>query len=190
METTNHPVDACLGNYLDVTSPSDCNMNNATAENPNGFMDSLVFSDEEASDNSCDNVSNNHSNGATIAVSDSTYGTNSNNNENEEQRNNTLRSIDSSEDMERKFEEGNNADGEVGLLWFATLALEELLVEEDEDTFHFWREDASKHNDATVPPSERTETTNGTPNSNEEAGKNNSMAPIMMTSEELKNSSK
>ena len=59
VETTNHHVNKYLWNSLGGTSSSDYNENDAIGENPNAFMDSLVFSDEETSNDSCSNVSNN-----------------------------------------------------------------------------------------------------------------------------------
>ena len=50
VETTNHPVETHLGNSLDGTSQSNHNTNDASGENPNGLVDTLVFSDEEASE--------------------------------------------------------------------------------------------------------------------------------------------
>ena len=52
VETTNHPAETCLRNSLDAASSSDCNVNDVTGEDPNGFIDGLVLSDEEASEDS------------------------------------------------------------------------------------------------------------------------------------------
>ena len=93
-ETTNHPVETHLGISLDGASPSDYNVNDPIGENLNGFMDSLVFSDKEASMDSRDNVSNNNRNDATNTVADSSDDANNNNDANEQQINITPRSID------------------------------------------------------------------------------------------------
>ena len=50
VDNANHPTDTCLGNSLDGTSQSNHNTNDASGENPNGLVDTLVFSDEEASE--------------------------------------------------------------------------------------------------------------------------------------------
>ena len=46
METINYPAETCPGNYLGVTSASTHNENDAMGEHHNGFMDSLMISDE------------------------------------------------------------------------------------------------------------------------------------------------
>ena len=134
METTNHPAETCSGNSLDGASPSDYDVNDATCENLNVFMDSLVFSDEKDSKEYRDNISNNHSDDATTTVSKYSYDANNNNNTNEQQSKSTLRSIDLLENMELKFEEGCDTDGKLGPFYDATPALEESSVEDDEHT--------------------------------------------------------
>ena len=67
------------GNFLDITSPSDHNMNDAAGENTSSFTDSLVFSDEETSKHSRANISDNHSKDATTTVADSSDDDNNDN---------------------------------------------------------------------------------------------------------------
>ena len=104
VDATNHPIDTCLGNSLDGASLSDCKTNDAVSKNLNGFVDSLVFSDEEARKCSRTHASNNHSKYATTTVADYSDDANNNNDTNEQQSKITLRSIYSLEDMERRFE--------------------------------------------------------------------------------------
>ena len=101
-------------------------------------MDSLMLSNEEASKDSRANFNSNHSNDATTIVAYSSDDSNNENDSNEQQRNSTLRSVDFSEEMEWKFEEGHDNDGEAGLFYDAMPALEKSLVEENEDMLNLW----------------------------------------------------
>ena len=112
-ETISHPAETFLGNSLDGASPYDYSTNDASGGIPNGFVDSMMFSDQEASEDSRANFSDNHSNDAKTTVADHSDYTNNNNYENEQQRNITLRSADSSEDVERKFKERRGTDEEL-----------------------------------------------------------------------------
>ena len=82
METTKYPADVCLGTSLYGAIPSDHNENDAAVESMNSFMDSLVFGDEEASEDYRANVSNNHSNEVTATVANSSDDANNNNDAN------------------------------------------------------------------------------------------------------------
>ena len=64
--------------------------------------------------------------------------------------------------------------------------LEESSVGEYEDMLCHWREYIQEDYNTTVPPSEGTETTNIMPESNEETGDNNNIAPIIITLEDIK----
>ena len=68
MENNNHPVETCLGNSLGV--------------HPNGFMDSLMISGEQASGDSRTNFSKTHSNDEINTVADPSDDANNNNDAN------------------------------------------------------------------------------------------------------------
>ena len=87
--------------------------------------------------------------------------------------------------MKRKFEEGHDDNGEVGLFYDVVPTIEESSVGKDEDALHFWREDILKDNDATVLLLEGTETTKRMPQSNEETCNNNCVALTMSTLEDM-----